>query len=385
MINIISSYIIQFCIMLTPFIVIPLISRGLIKEEFEYFLVIQSISIWVSMLIEYGFNITAPKIISREEKGVSSILFSKLILSSIAFSVNVIVLKVIGISNVNTLLASLYVVLLGVNTYWYFLSRNDLKSNSKYEIISSITTIFTFWFLINQDWLTLTTCLVTLCFGRSISLLFSAWIITKNEKLVMPKIEDIKSTLIESSNAFLFRVGGSLYTVANGLILTFALNVGSASQYLQAERLVKALFMGFIIPLNNGLYTKILAGNIKEGRYLIFVFVFSIIISLSLYTFKSEAIYYFYGTSSDDLERYLSIFILIIPIISTINTFNFLYIFPNGLEHYSSIFMIVFGLINVIVAFPIIDNFNIQGFILLNIMIEILVLFAMFMTFKAKR
>lgn len=370
--------------MFTPFIVLPIIARGLEQKEFEIFLVVQSTAIWMSMLIEFGFNITAPKIMEKIDNGVGLILFTKVFLSIIASLFSFIFFTLIGLDYTVSLLASIYVIFLGFNFYWYFLSKNDLSVNSKYELMSSLFTITLFLIIYESESLSLITCFLVLILGRSIAFIFSVKNLLSNDSVHLPKLLEIKAMLYNSFNAFIFRLGGSLYTVANGFILTFAIGVSSASLYLQAERLVKAVFMGCIVPLNNGLYTKILAGKVHKGVYIAAVLGVSIFISYLLYAFKSEAITYFYAKDNEVLENLLVLFIAIIPVISLINTVNFLYVFPYSLERYSSIIMLIAGLFNVCLAIPVIKKFDITGFIILNILMELFVLFSIYCVCKAK-
>ena len=384
MINIISSYVIQFCVMLTPFIVLPLISRGLIKDEFDSFLVLQSFCIWASTLVEYGYNITAPKLVQKNRENVSIILFSKFFLGLVTFIISSFTLAFLGLSPLESFLGSVYTILLGGNFYWYFLSVNELKISSKYETVSSVVTISSFLILAKIGTLTLSICLATLCFGRGIPLILSLITILKMEHIQRPSIAQVKNNIADATHSFIFRVGGSLYTVANGIILNFAQGTNFASQYLQAERLVKACFMGAIIPLNNGLYTKVLSKTVNKLKYIIFVTVISLFLCIGLYLLKGELIYYFYGTVNYEVEKYFSLFLIILPVISIINTFNYLYIFPNRLEHYSSIVMLMVGIVNIITAFPIINTYGVTGFIYLNIAMEIMVLGLIYIIYKVK-
>ncbi|WP_202790251.1 hypothetical protein, partial [Escherichia coli] len=253
-----------------------------------------------------------------------------------------------------------------------------------YETVSSVVTISSFLILAKIGTLTLSICLATLCFGRGIPLILSLITILKMEHIQRPSIAQVKNNIADATHSFIFRVGGSLYTVANGIILNFAQGTNFASQYLQAERLVKACFMGAIIPLNNGLYTKVLSKKVNKLKYIIFVTVISLFLCIGLYLLKGELIYYFYGTVNYEVEKYFSLFLIILPVISIINTFNYLYIFPNRLEHYSSIVMLMVGIVNIITAFPIINTYGVTGFIYLNIAMEIMVLGLIYIIYKVK-
>ena len=64
--NTLSLYVVQFANMFLPLLLIPYLARVLLPESFGLYVFFYSLSVWIYAFIEYGFNLSATREISRE-------------------------------------------------------------------------------------------------------------------------------------------------------------------------------------------------------------------------------------------------------------------------------------------------------------------------------
>ncbi|WP_163922331.1 oligosaccharide flippase family protein [Photobacterium sp. Alg240-V54] len=382
--NIIFSYLIQISIILTPILSLPILSRVLDTDEFNLYLLLQSLCVWISYVIDYGFIITATKLIKENKKSVSNIIYSKLLLSLLSLIIYVILSFIINVDSILIFLSSIYMVLMGMNFYWYFIAVEKLKNKSIIEFISSSFFILILLFFLNYSTIDINELFCLLIVSRAINIFASIYCIYKDGCNFEFNLLVVIDTLRYSFDAFILKSGATLYTVANGYIISLVLGVNSSALYLQSERIIKSAFSSLVPPLTNAIYPKVIRGDVKVRIIEFFVLFLSLLLSIFLYIFRDYILSFFYHSYSYDLLLAYEIFIFIIPIISMTNVMMFTRVYKYDLEKKVSKIILIAGLINIIVLPVMTYSFNEVGAIISCIFIEFVILISIYVITKNK-
>ncbi|MBY7770437.1 oligosaccharide flippase family protein [Vibrio fluvialis] len=372
--NILFSYILQFSIMITPLICLPIISRMVTVEEFSTYILLQSICLWISYIIDYGFMITSSKLMAKDEKSVSDIIYSKAFLSIVSFFIAFFAIFLLNVDIKLVILSSVYTVLLGLNFQWYFLAKENLKFKSYLELISSLITVLSLVLLSIYNPVSICGVIVVFIISRLVNIILSIMCLKKDNVSFIFRIVKIKYALKFSFDAFILKSGATLYTVANGYIISFVLGVQGAAIYLQAERLIKAAFSALIPPLTNALYPKIIDNKISTSRLELSVITISLLLSSSMYILNDRLLNFFYYEYDPELVSIFNLFLIMLPVISTTNVFMFTRVYKNNIEPIMSRLLVSIGLVNV-VSLPIaVKLFGLTGAVINSIVLEFLIL-----------
>lgn len=289
--NALALYVYQVSNTILPFIVFPLLARGMNIEEFGYYTMFMAFIVFSSVIIDYGFLISGTYYIARNKENnklvnklVTIIIASKLIL----YFLYCVLLGLFNFYLKFDIKLYLYFILIlffqGFMPIWYYRGIQKMWGLVFSTILDKI--IFGVLYFYFKENINLYTILNITLISNFISFIFSYLIIYKIgfkiEKIIL---EDILLELKENFEYYLSRLSVIFYTSGNVNLIGFFSPV-QAGFYSISENFYKA-GVSLTSPLSNALFPY-MASN-KDWKLF-----FKQIIFLSFIVLFFTTIQYFY-------------------------------------------------------------------------------------------
>lgn len=281
----------QMVTLLIPIIIYPHLLRVLGKETFGLVLYAQAIVSFFIIVVNFGFNISATKEISkfRDDKVFLSQLVSTVVLIKIFIFIICLILYLTLISSIPFLKEHFYLYLATYSIcigevlfpVWYFQGVEKMKFFSIVNICSKIFVALLIFFLIKSksDYL-----LIPVYFGLGglFSGVFSFWILGFYEKIrfISPTKKMIKSQVKDSFGFFLSRIS-SVFIQKSGLVIIGYTLGYSLVTYYDLGLKISGLFKIPSTLLNETIYPRV--SLTKDTKFVKKIMFYNFFISLFLY------------------------------------------------------------------------------------------------------
>ena len=292
-----------------PLVTYPYLIRVLDVTDYGYILFSQSIVYYFSVLINYGFNISATRSIAQNISNKvkqSEIFSSVIIIKSILFFLSLSVLLVsLSVFNLPEKLENLIKVCFAINIYhliypiWFFQGTDKMGYITIISIISKfIFTALIFIFVKNEgDFILVPTFWVL---GAIIAGGFSIYLTLKKEKikLLLVKKSVVKKHFSESTPFFLSSISVEMYVNANKVIIGSFLGMKEVAIYDLANKILTIIKIPIITIVQSSFPTFSRNRNIKEINKYTFIGISLCIILITLTLIFIEPIIILLGTES---------------------------------------------------------------------------------------
>ncbi|MGE6568332.1 oligosaccharide flippase family protein [Shewanella vesiculosa] len=385
--NIIALYGVQLIRMILPLLMLPILTSRFSEHDFGLYIYTISIAMWLSLLVEFGFNISATKMISQQREGeeVSSIIVktqsAKIIVCffvTILIPISYFFIPVFENEPSWILTMFLVGVFTGMIPQYYFQGTEDLKGFGFIECASGALLFFSVYFFAKGDAATeiLMLCLV-------LSRLFSLTVLTTQMYLkvkesakkvnILLGIEQLKAGL----SIFYFQLIASFYTIFNIIFLGFFVPVLHVAIYGAAERIIRS-GLGFISQASNVMFPRINSlksnGNVDLKKVkLITLFSFTTLGFLGCFLINSLSflvIPWLFSGKYDQSIELVNIMAWVIPAIALSNVLAFQYLLVDGLERTLNKVVTFAGVLNLFVAYAMIETYGYIGMAFTWVLLE---------------
>lgn len=395
--NFLSLSVLQALNMFLPLLILPFLVRKLGLENFGLLIFSQVFVAYFTIILDYGFNISATREISthkNDREYISKVFYSaffiKIFLLIISISLFSIIIFSFELFKENYLLHYLtFSMVIGqmLLPVWYFQGIENMKMIAILNvIIKALYTIMIFVFISsNED-------LLYVAGFNSMSFIIVGIIgfllASKNLKLVNLDFDYIKMFFIESTSIFISNFFSRIYAVSNSFLLGIFTNNILVGIYGSFEKIITAL-KSLYLPLYQALFPYLSRKEDKKiiiKRLIIPMGLSGFIIMVVFFTFSEFFISFLY--SNEELIKNIRYFeyLTIIPFLASINMlFNFLYL--NSMKMYKERMKIMittgsFSLLTSII-FLLLD-FGILSVIIAYVVTEILLLFLGYINYKRR-
>lgn len=367
----------------------PYLFRILGKESYGLVVFAQTIAAYFSILVNFGFTVTATKDISihRENKEKTSLIISTVLtLKGLFFIVSLIVLSlmVLFIPLLNKhpqvfLLSMLFCLSETLFPIWYFQGIERMKYIAIINIVTRILSSCLIFILIKEsnDYLKVP---LVLGIGTVTGAIIGLLVVFKKHKhkFQLLPIIDLKRSLKENVPLFVSNISSQIYVNANKLIVGSFLGMKDVAVYDIVDKIVGLLKVPVLL-IGQTLFPRVSRDRdvsfVKKAMLFVFTFFFVVYTCVTL--FANPLIHLFSGTinaNAATLLRLLSISLL--PICLGL-FFAELLLVPFGkLRDYARMrafsLFIYLTLIGLLISFHQIGLFQLAGVI---IIVESFVLF----------
>lgn len=385
--NFLSLSVLQVLNMFLPLLILPFLVRKLGLDNFGLLVFSQAFIAFFTLIIDYGFNISATREISthKEDKEyISKVFFSvffiKVFLLIISIFIVTIIIFSFNLFKENYILHYItFSMIIGQMLFpiWYFQGIENMKIITILNvIIRLIYTIIIFTFINSSN------DLILVAIFNSISFIIvgviAFFIAYKNINFISLDFKYIKTFFIDSTSIFISNFFSSMYAISNSFLLGLFASNEIVGIYASFEKLITAL-KGLYLPLYQALFPYISRKENKKTiikKLILPLGISGFLIMVIFYNFSEFLIYSLY--KKEELIQNITYFkmMTIIPFLASINMiFNFLYL--NSMRMYKERMkiMITAGVLNLIVAISLfLLDFDILAVVISYITTEVLIL-----------
>lgn len=376
------------------FILYPYLLRTIGVDKFGEIAFTQAIMQYFIILIEYGFNMTAPRDIAKNflNKNKVKEIFSNVLACKLLILISItiiiiffyfIVVDICGDYINIVLFLAMYVSVVGnvIFPIWFFQGIQEMRYITLINIISRIIVLILIFSFVKT-----TNDYIIAAFFQSITTfiagIFSFIILIKRYKyiFILPDINIMRLYIKEGWNIFLSTVAINIYTSTNIVLLGILSNSVIVGYYSTANKIIDCI-RGLMNAITQAIYPYI-SSKVKKLKKENDIFIkkirnyycgFCLTISIFVYFFSEYIIIILFG------ENYSSaIFLLkmmsIIPFIVSISNIYGIQIMMNfGYQKEFSRIIILAAIIDLIIVFPLVFLLKAKGVIITSIIIESIV------------
>ena len=366
---------------------LPLLTERLSAGNFGMYIYTISVSAWISLAIDYGFNISATREIAKEKNNImiKAIVLktqsAKYILSLLSISIVPICYFFVPVfeNHINWIFTAVLLgMLIGLMPQYYYQAIERLKLFGFIEVLSGIALyVLVYFFAIGHH----TNDILMLCLvlTRVLPLLILSHLMFRNlnTSSVNFSFTSGLEQLKHCFSLFFFQLIVSLYTVFNMIFLGFFVSIVQVGIYGVSERLIRA-GLGFIAQISNVIFpllNKIKAdGNVNLKRYRMMILCLFIIIGFSgcilVNLISPIAIPWIFNGKYDDSIELINFMAWVIPAIAISNVLSLQYFLIDGLESILNKVVSAASVVNLTLAYFMIQGYGYIGMAYTWVMIE---------------
>lgn len=362
-------------------------------EVWGFVLLLQSLSIWLQTVVEYGFNFSAARQVSvaRNEPKTISELLGGVIGAKFLLSVCICLISLLAFlflaqmrdQPLLIVLATLSAVAQGFTPMWYFMGKEKFALFSSIDLVTRILYLLSCLIFIESDGD------AYLIFGLaflifSVSNITGYFIINREDKIQWPKIVNTVEALKDGFHMFLFTGITGIYTTLNVFILGLNQAPAVVANYGTADRIVRSS-SGLMDPLNRIIFSKIsylYEHNPKKAFKMLLisaplVFLLGLAICVTGIAMAPFIVDVFFP-KYPDAAKYISALIIYVPIVSLNSVLGFQIMLPLKMDRAFSRIFIVASLMSLAAMIILLPAYGVSGMVWIVIMTEVFVFISMF-------
>lgn len=367
--NIIALFTLKGAEYIVSFITLPYLLRVLGPERYGMIVFAQTIINYGNLVVDYGFNLTAPRDVAQADKQelprqFSAVLTSKiLIMAAVLLVGGVAVYAASDLLNIWLLLCTLP-ALLGnaIFPIWYFQGIQQMRFITIFNIIARTISVAGIFLLVREEgdycMAAFLQSVVPLLAG-AISL---GMLLTSSRRLfVKPSMAMIKGKLKEGWDIFLSTVFINLYTNSNIFILRIMTNDTCVGYFAAASKLIEAV-KGLLMPISNAIFPHI-AVLVKESPQAAVAFIcktvriigaIGLVLSLAVLLLAEPLVGLVMGEAYTESIRMLQIISFLPFIIGLSNVFGIQTMVTFGMQKLFSRILMVSAMLNFVLVIPLV-------------------------------
>lgn len=266
-VNTFSFYIISFSDYLLALLITPYLARVLLPAGLGELGLAQTLGIFLLLVLEYGFGLTATRDVARHRGDdsrlsgtVIRVYLAKLwlILAAVGVTgITVVTVPVFSEHPAYAWLACAAAVGNGLTPLWYFQGREKVSLFAAIKVLLRTVGLISLFFLVKspeQVWIVLAVHAVT---ALITAILTSIWVF-KETTIVKTKLAEVFSTLWSGRHAFYLTIIPTAFSMISLFMLSSFVDLSQIGFFNGADRIQKAVISGFS-PLGLALFPHLVA------------------------------------------------------------------------------------------------------------------------------
>jgi polysaccharide transporter, PST family len=375
--NALALYAIQGAAFLLPLVTLPYLARVLGPQGWGLVVFAQAFSIWLALLLNYGFGFSGTRAIarSREEPArvaeiVTGVQGAKLLLLVLATLLALLAWRFVPLFDAAPsylLWAWLAAMLQGFSPVWYFQGIERLRAPAALDVFAKLLATIGVFVLVRapeHGWVVLAL--------RAGAELISTGILTlwlyRAVPLLRLRLAWAREMLRDGWSLFVFVGAASLYTSANAFLLGLLATPRDVSFFGAGERIVRAasLLLG---PLSQALYPRVSnlvahdrerAGELIRRSLAPFV-TLGVVMGVLLMVFAPLLTRVVFGPEYAPVAGVIRV-LAVIPMLLGVGTvLGLQWALPMGLDRVYTRFVLVAGVLNVVLALALVPRHGALG------------------------
>ena len=368
--NILSLFTIKGLEYILAFVTFPYLTRVLQVERFGAIVLAQGIIQYFVLFTDYGFNLTGPREIARNESKetigdtFSSIFFAKLsllLIAALCFAIGSLALYTQY--NVDYKLYAVWFLMVIGNVIfpiWFFQGIQQMRYITLANMVARFVSVAGIFCLVKSpdDYL------LAAFFQASVPLVagIASWIIIRRKYpglLCLPPFSAVKQQLIDSWQIFASTIAINLYTASNVVFLGMLTNNVVVGYFSGAKKIIDNITALFS-PISQAVYPHICKlvdeSEAKAMKFiqkvLLVMGVGNFCLSLILLIFAEWLIKILLGAGYEQSGLMLRIMAFLPFIIALSNVFGIQTMLPFGMQSTFSKILMSAAVLNTVIALP---------------------------------
>jgi PST family polysaccharide transporter len=364
--NLVVLYSAHFCNYVLPLVTIPYVIRVLGPRNWGLVAFAQAFANYVSLLIEYGFGLSAVRQVARhrdqpEELAtvVSGVLGARALLALVSLALGVVVVR--WVPAIRSYPGLLWAGLFwgcsqAFSALWYFQGLERMKLVAMVDVTAKVTTalaVFVFVRYPNDGWKVL----AALGIGAFVSTITGIFMIYREVNFRIPRWSDTWDALQGGWTMFLYRSSVSLYTAGNAFILGLFAPPQLVGYFAGAEKIARAV-MGLFNPINQALFPRMshladrapVSAERLARRSLILITGVGIFLGCALMIAAPLVVKTLLGAGLLPAVPALRILALLLPVIAVNYALGIQWLLPLGMDGPFNVVVLMSGVLNVVMA-----------------------------------
>jgi PST family polysaccharide transporter len=368
--NIVSLVSLKGLEYLLALILLPYLFRVLGPERYGAIAFMQGILAYFVIVVDYGFNLTAPRDIAKAKDEVevgkifSSVMAAKIILCLVVTLLFFVVLPIFNLTkwlDINLFLA-IYCLVIGnvVFPVWFFQGIQKMRYITFVNITARIITVILIFTLVKTKDDYLLAALFQSCTSIFAGI-FALSIIFKDFAFVFkrPSWKEIRLMFHEGWSVFISTVAISFYTASNIVILGALTNNTIVGYFSGANKIIESI-KGLLGPVSQAIYPhvsqmvqKSKTDTVNFLRKVLLVFGGgNLIISIFLLVFAPWIVKILLGLGYEDSILLLRIMAFIPFMVAISNVLGIQIMLPFGMQRDFSRILIISAIFNTVIVIP---------------------------------
>lgn len=395
--NIISLFTLKGAEYIISFLTLPYLLRVLGPEKYGAITFAQVIMNYGILLVDYGFNLTAPRDIAKSDKGEVSRHFAAIMGAKAMLFLPILlsggVLLAVFQDRLDTwLIFCVLPALLGNILFpiWYFQGIQQMKFITVFNLLARTVSVILIFSLVQtaEDYrLAALLQAVTPLLAGLLSLIV-LWQRSR-ELFRLPAWQDIVSKFKDGWDIFISTLFINLYTNSNIFILGILTNDTVVGYYSAASKLIEAV-KGLLAPISNAIFPHV-SVLFKESKTKAIAFLCKVLhviggsslaISLLVFVFAEPIVALIMGSSYQESVRILRVISFLPCIIGLSNIFGIQTMVAFGMQRIFSRILMISAAVNFVLVFPLVLLWQGVGLAITVVIVECFVTGTMYITLR---
>lgn len=356
---------------------IPVLARALGAEGYGMLLWVQATALLGSMLVDWGFNLSASREIARTKgdgKAISSlcgnVFLAKTILL-VCVSLPMLMAYLIFKPVPPELAAAgfVYLVAFGMSPFWYFQGMEKMGRAVLVEILTRLAALLgLIIFVKSPDDVTLA--LALMATGGLMSTLVTALMCRVEVGHFYFSLSGAINQIRCSTSIFIYKSSGTLVASAATTVLGSVAGKAAVGIFGPAEKLAKAV-IGLALPLLNAfyphlsrLYVEDKAKKNRQSVMLLMTVTIAGIMAAVILTFAGPTLMrWLLGSGFEEAGKLIVLMVWLIPLRLMNQTIGFAVLLPAQLEHRASSSMLVSAIVSLTLGALFATTYGAQGMV----------------------
>jgi O-antigen/teichoic acid export membrane protein len=396
----------QLCAYLIPILEIPVLGRALGVQEYGKVVLIQSVALLASLVVEYGFSLSGSRqiAIARGDREELSRIFSEVISAKL-----IIVLLVLACGAVFTALTGsmyfdssliwwgiLYFLAFGFSPFWFFQGLEKISVVVVLEVGLRFTSLLFLYLFVLEPRDSELALFILAVFGLLNTLIGNLMCI-KNVGRVSFSLSGALQQLKIGFHVFIYKSSNNILLSAGPSLVGATAGHVAVAAYVPAEKIIRG-FVGFVNPILIGFfpylnrqYLSSKDNTIKLSWMIVGgMFVAGTMVAISIFFVGDFLIQVVLGPAFGVASNILKIFVWIIPFRLANQALGLCMLIPMGKDKVISGFMMFFSIAAIVLAALLSVWLGVDGVVLGFVATEICLFIALTavvidVTIKSKR
>jgi PST family polysaccharide transporter len=370
-------YGVQAANIVVPLLTLPYLTRVLGAEPLGYVLVAQSFALWISIVLEYGFTLSATREVAQHHHQtsklssiVSGVQGAKLLLGLATILIALVSAKLVPVFQQHPDFlwwAMLWAFGQGFSPIWFFQGIQRLLLSASLDIVFRLFGNISILVLVKspED---ANIALIILSISTITPTLILTYLMYTQVLFELPKLKSIQEAFKFGKDMFFYRLLASLYTVSNAFVLGIISSPTQVGYYGSAERIYTASTTAFW-PFWRAFFPHVSIiqhQNPKRARQLIrqallVIGFVGLLVGSALWLSASNLIPRYLGSEFSEIAPVVQLLALAVPCIAVSGSLGLQWLLSTKREHILIGITATAGLINLILAIFLVPSQGARG------------------------